>query len=280
MKRGKIVCALTASVLATFISGYAASAGIISFTPPTGPLTLTGTPSDHGISLSGELPLNIPTTTVNEIAFVANGGTEAWQWGGEGNLAFVSSSSTIGMTLDMSEFITSDPAIGARLDSSAGASSSVIIPANSFTRVGAHGEIDGSLGAGSSLIFQISVAAEGGDHLTGPGVNLEYDITTPGPYFIRFDKDSSWVFTDFTNIFYSAGVSTEITGTGTFHIDPGFGFTAADTIPPADVVPEPSTIVMSTVLLGIFGAGWARSRLLQREELAQEARLHAHWCDD
>lgn len=256
MRRANVMRAGTAFVLASFILVTAANAGII-FTEPTGGLLFQ---SIHGVQASGALPLSIPLATRDE----PTGPSTAFQWTAEADFGYSSNTSTLTVLPNMSESSTADPESGYGVNFAESTFSQVSTPQSSYMLVGAHGEIDGYVGIGSEVFFllQVEAFAGNGGSFGGPEVFLRYDITTPGQYFIKFDQDSPWFFFPGANVFnFSTSLTADVTGTGSVHLDPGFGVASADTIPDPTATPEPPTLVLSSILFGMFGTAWVRKRL-------------------
>jgi hypothetical protein len=247
---GTIFLVLTAPACAGLIATSGPPGGEITFGPNG---TYTTDPS--GVTVSGSLPLNVPTTTINEGPL---GNVPAYQLTGSGMLGSGQTGNSISYVPVFTMSSTGDRAFSEYFGGQESTSWGFDVTSNSvYLILSSDGEITGNLGSNSEIDVNIFASVTEEDNDTGVSIRIPYTVTTPGPFHFDFDeatplvpwpKDDPSVFT--------LQIIMQILGTGSVNVDPGFGTEATNN----SQTPEPPAIVLFGTGAVAVGAFWRRRR--------------------
>ncbi len=206
------------------------------------PLEQSDTPNSVGAS--GALPLVVTPTTFDQ---PTDGGFPPFEWTGSGSLSASNSGSVFSVDASMSE---SSTAVwpGNFLYGAEHVNALWSLSSDAYIGLGADVTVTGYLGAGGyasvNFLELINSQAGGADSISN-----SFTISTPGPFSQTFTQQDPFMtgYESSQNIF-SLSIQTQLDGTGSINIDPGFGFSL-----PAAAVPEPA----SCILLGLGAIGLA-----------------------
>jgi hypothetical protein len=255
---------LFGSVLGTMILILAtpAYANLIATSgPPGGEITFgpngTYTTDPNGVTVSGTLPLNLPTTTINEGAL---GNLPAYQLTGSGMLGSSQTGNSISYVPVFTMSSTGDRAFNENFGGEESASSGFDVIANSvYLILSSDGEITGTLGSNSEIEVNIFASVVEAEQDTGVSIRIPYTVTTPGPFHFDFDEETPlvpWPKDDPSG--FGLQINVQILGTGSVNIDPGFGIVVTNN----SQTPEPPAIVLFGTGMVAIGAFLLRRRWL------------------